>query len=79
VSIIEVQITATHQGEYCGIEATGRRISIALMAFFLFDKATRHLNGERLYFDNNTILAQIRGEMSPEVVFDLGRMEYDAK
>ena len=44
------------------------------MAFFLFDKTTGHLNAERIYFDNNTILAQIRGEMSPDEVFDLSRI-----
>jgi steroid delta-isomerase-like uncharacterized protein len=75
VSIREAQITGTHNGEYCGIQATGRRVSVALMGYFLFDKTTGHLNAERIYFDNNTILAQIRGEMNPEDVFDLGRIE----
>jgi steroid delta-isomerase-like uncharacterized protein len=78
VSIREAQITGTHKGEYCGIEATGRPVSVALMGFFLFDKATGHLNAERIYFDNNTILAQIKGEMSPDDVFDLRRIEQDA-
>lgn len=77
VSIREAQITGTHNGEYCGIQATGRRVSVALMGFFLFDKMTGHLNAERIYFDNNTVLAQIRGEMSPDEVFDLGRIEYN--
>jgi len=53
VSIREAQITGTHKGEYCGIQATGRRVSIALMGFFLFDRTTGHLNAERIYFDNN--------------------------
>jgi steroid delta-isomerase-like uncharacterized protein len=75
VSILEVQVTGTHKGEYCGIPATGRRVSLALMAYFLFDKTTGHLNAERIYFDNNTILAQIRGEMNPDDVFDLSRIE----
>jgi steroid delta-isomerase-like uncharacterized protein len=75
VSIREAQITGTHKGEYCGIQATGQRVSVALMGFFLFDKATGHLNAERIYFDNNTILAQIRGEVSPDDVFDLRRIE----
>jgi steroid delta-isomerase-like uncharacterized protein len=74
VSIREAQITGTHQGEYCGIPATGRPVSVALMAFFLFDEATGNLNAERIYFDNNTILAQIKGEMSPDDVFDLRRL-----
>ena len=79
VSIREAQITGTHMGEYCGIQATGRPVSVALMGFFLFDETTGHLNAERIYFDNNTILAQIKGEMSPDDVFDLRRIEQDAK
>ena len=75
VSIREVQIDATHGGDYCGLQATGRPVSIQLIGLFLFDKTTGHLNAERIYFDNNTILAQIRGEMSPEDVFNLGRIE----
>jgi steroid delta-isomerase-like uncharacterized protein len=78
VSIREVQITGTHKGEYCGIEATGRRMSVPLMALFLFDRATGHLNAERIYFDNNTILAQLKGELSPNEVFDLRWIEHDA-
>lgn len=75
ISIREVQIDATHSGEYCGLQPSGRRVSIQLIGLFLFDNTTGHLNAERIYFDNNTILAQIRGEMSPEDVFDLGRIE----
>ena len=75
VSVLEVQITGTHKGEYCGIQATGHSVSVALMAYFLFDKTTGHLNAERIYFDNNTILAQIRGGMMPGEAFDLRRVE----
>ncbi len=78
VSIREAQITGTHNGEYCGLAATGRRMSIALMGFFSFNKTTGHLNAARIYFDKNTILAQLRGEMSPDDVFDLRRIEPDA-
>jgi len=75
MSIREVQIEATHSGEYCGLQATGRRVSVPLIGLFLFDKTTGYLNAERIYFDNNTILTQIRGEMTVEGVFDLGRIE----
>ena len=75
ISIREVQIEATHKGEYCGLAATDRRVSLPLMAFFLFDKRTGHLNAERIYFYNNTVLAQIRGELTREGVFNLARIE----
>ena len=74
MSIREVQITGTHNGEYLGVAPTGRRVSVALAAFYVFDKTTGQLNAERIYFDNNTVLAQIQGQMSPDGVFDLSRM-----
>jgi hypothetical protein len=75
LSIREVQIKATHRGEYCGLQASGRKVSIPLIGLFLFDQTSGHLNAERIYFDNNTILAQIRGEISDDDVFDLERIE----
>ena len=75
LSIREFRFEATHSGEYRGLQATGRRVSIPLIGLFLFDKTTGYLNAERIYFDNNTILTQIRGEMTFEDVFDLGRIE----
>jgi len=75
MSTREMQITGTRNGEYLGIGPTGRRVSVALAAFYVFDQATGHLNAERVYFDNNTVFAQIQGQMSPEDVFDLSRME----
>jgi predicted ester cyclase len=79
MSIREVQITGTHSGEYCGIAPTGHRVSVALATFFVFDTATGNLNAERLYFDNNTVIAQIKGELSPDHVFDLSRIEQSAE
>lgn len=64
----EVQITGTHSSEYCGLGPTGRRVSVPLIGLFVFDKVSGYLNAERIYFDNNTILAQIRGEMALEDV-----------
>jgi steroid delta-isomerase-like uncharacterized protein len=76
VSIREAQIKGTHRGEYCGLPASGAVVSIAMIGVFVFDKTTGQLNAERVYFDNNTILAQIRGEISLEEVFDLSRIEH---
>lgn len=78
LSVREAQIIGTHMGEYCGLQPTGRQVSVALIGLFVFDKTTGHLNAERIYFDNNTILAQIRGEMSAADVFDLRRIDQTA-
>lgn len=63
-SIREVTITGTHQGEYCGVQPQGRPISFELAAFYIFgtgDTAGK-LVAERIYFDNETVLRQMRGE-----------------
>jgi hypothetical protein len=38
MSIREVQITGTHSGEYFGIAPTGRRVSVALATFLVFER-----------------------------------------
>lgn len=63
-SIREVTITGTHQGEYCGAPASGNPICFELVAFYLFDMDddSGKLLAERIYFDNETLLRQMRGE-----------------
>ena len=63
--VAEVRITGTHQGEWMGIPAAGRAVAFPLAAVFTFDEQER-LAGERIYFDIETMLAQMRGEASPE-------------
>ena len=63
-SIREVTIIGTHQGEYCGIPASGNSVRFELAAFYIFDTEnhTDKLLAERIYFDNETLLRQMRGE-----------------
>ncbi|MEV0697134.1 ester cyclase [Saccharopolyspora sp. NPDC050389] len=62
-SVREVTVSGTHLGDYCGVRPTGQRVSFELAAFYLFrsDDAGKLL-AERIYFDNETVLRQMRGE-----------------
>jgi steroid delta-isomerase-like uncharacterized protein len=63
-SIREVTVTGTHKGEYCGVPASSRLVSIEIAAFYLFGegKEAGKLVAERIYFDNEILLRQMRGE-----------------
>ena len=60
----EVTITGTHRGEYCGLAPQGRPVSVEVAAFYLFgdEDESAKLLGERIYYDNETLLRQMRGE-----------------
>lgn len=63
-SIREVLINGTHLGEYGGVPASGNRVAFELAGFFLFGSGenTGKIVCERVYFDNEILLRQIRGE-----------------
>lgn len=63
-SIREVTITGTHQGEYGGVPGSGNPVRFELAAFYLFGAGgdADKLVSERIYFDNEVLLRQIRGE-----------------
>lgn len=64
-SIREVTVTATHQGEFAGVPASGNSVTFELAAFYLFgssDEEAGKLVVERVYFDTDTVVRQLRGE-----------------
>lgn len=64
-SIREVTVTATHQGEFAGVPASGNPVTFELAAFYIFgtsDDEAGKLMVERVYFDTDTVVRQLRGE-----------------
>jgi steroid delta-isomerase-like uncharacterized protein len=54
---VEVQMTGTHEGEWAGVPATGRRMDIRVGCLFEFEED--RLVCERVYFDSATLLRQL--------------------
>ena len=63
-SVREIVITGTHLGVYHGFKASGRPVQFGCACFFLFDEETQ-LHTLRCYFDNETVLRQMRGVAEP--------------
>jgi predicted ester cyclase len=64
VSFVEVTVTGTHDGiEVEGIPASGRKYQIEMFAFYLFGHGHEadKLMAERIYYDNNTYMVNMRG------------------
>jgi predicted ester cyclase len=64
-SIREVTISGTHKGDWCGLAGSGRQVKFHLAGLFLFGTGENSgkLLAERIYFDNETVMQQIRGEL----------------
>ena len=62
-------IQGTHKGEWCGVPETRRRVKFHLAVLYLFgkDDASGKLSAERIYFDNDTVMKQIRGDADASV------------
>jgi predicted ester cyclase len=71
-SIREVTLSGTHIGEWCGIPGTGRHVRFQLIGLFLFGSGEEagQILAERIYFDNDTVVRQIRGEMQASSVME---------
>jgi predicted ester cyclase len=74
-SIREVTISGTHKGDWCGVAGTGRRVKFHLLGMFLFGREDNSgkLLAERIYFDNDTVLQQIRGTQDVSSVPDFAQ------
>jgi steroid delta-isomerase-like uncharacterized protein len=60
VSVLETEPNGTFTGaDFAGIKATGKRFRIRLAAFFIFDKRTGELIGERCYWDQGDFVRQL--------------------
>lgn len=77
-SIREVTVTGTHQAEFCGVQPTGQKVKFELAAFYLFGQGAEagKLLTERVYFDLETVLRQMRGE--PDAPTGVGLAELAA-
>ena len=71
-SIREVTISGTHKGDWCGVAGTGRPVKFHLAGLFLFGDGTNSgkLVAERIYFDNETVMHQINGELEASSIPD---------
>jgi predicted ester cyclase len=60
--VAEFDLLGTHLGELAGIAATGRSFRCRMCAVFLFPEGGDRIIGERVYFDQGTILRQLVGD-----------------
>lgn len=69
VSVVEATIRGTHSGDWCGLPGSGRRVSVEVCAVFVFGEGENagKLVCERAYWDNETLLRQMRGEKGAPV------------
>ena len=63
--ILEVIIRGTHTGTLNGIPPTGNRVEFPLCAIYTFTSEDR-LAGEKIYFDNATLLTQLGALPAPQ-------------
>jgi predicted ester cyclase len=62
--VAEFDLLGTHLGELAGMAPTGRTFRCRMCALFLFAPGGERIIGERVYFDQGTILSQLA--LTPE-------------
>jgi len=58
VVVLESIVSGTHQGEFKGVPATGKRFEIPVCGIYTFD-ANDRIAGEKIYYDRMTLLTQL--------------------
>jgi len=64
--VAEFDLHGTHLGELAGIAPTGREFTCRMCALFLFAPGGELIIGERVYFDQSTIVRQLTAEPVPD-------------
>jgi predicted ester cyclase len=65
-SIREVTASGTHSFEFAGVPASGNVVSFEVCALYIFDdEEPGKLLAERAYWDNDTLIRQMKGESVP--------------
>ena len=66
--IVEFMLRGTHEGPLRGLPATGRSFECRMCALFLFEEGGEKIVGERVYFDQATIMRQLGVAHDPSSV-----------
>lgn len=65
----EMTASGTHSLEFAGIEPTGKTLKWEAIALYIFDEnEPGKLIGERAYWDNDSLMKQMRGEEAPPLL-----------
>jgi steroid delta-isomerase-like uncharacterized protein len=60
--VAEFDLLGTHLGELAGFAPTGKSFRCRMCAVFLFPPDSDRIIGERVYFDQGTIIRQLTGD-----------------
>jgi steroid delta-isomerase-like uncharacterized protein len=64
--VVEFMLRGTHEGPLRGLPPTGRAFECRMCALFLFDEGGDRIVGERVYFDQATIMRQLGVAHDPQ-------------